>query len=468
LLLLVLLVMLGDVSCSSSSADEAPPRPQLIVVVDTDTALVGQLANQTAISPALAIDTVRVDVVADDREVKDYRDFTAPDLIDWPLSFGIAATGRTRLRLRAFRASLATAGTLGALTTIEPPPYLAIDRIVELPELRPTDGVRTVRVLLAAACFGAPVSFQSPLRTCIDATKRLADPSENVIEGPRIPSLAGTASAEIMEKRCANPPRTSAVCVPGGPTILGDPHLTSLIEGPQPGPARAVLLSPFQMDKTEFTVGRYRTLLATKAVTEVPKLQDPNDFLRKLCTWQGPTSSAADKLPLNCITFPAALRACEAEGGTLPTEAQWEHAARGRRGFAFPWGDTDPQCCTASISRLTEGGIGECEGDGAEPVNSHVGTQCTPEDVTFDGVVDLAGSVKEMLLDGGMPYSDPCWSAPGLVLDPKCAHPQLQPGRMGRGADFSAGMYLLHSALRPTGSENGPTQGFRCVYKDGR
>ncbi|MBX3225229.1 MAG: SUMF1/EgtB/PvdO family nonheme iron enzyme [Labilithrix sp.] len=451
----------------SACAPEAAARPQLVVVVDTDTALVGQLGDGD-LSPALAIDTVRIDLVTDGREVADYRDFTAPDARDWPLSFGVATTAGTsrvvRLRVRAFRASLATRGELGELTTIEPPTNMLIDRIVEVDQ--PSRDVRTVRVVLSAACFGAPASFQVPFRTCVDAARRDAAPTEGVLEGSA-PTLVGTA-LEAREQACAATPKKGAVCVLGGPTVLGDARLSNVVAGPPNLPVRPALLTPFHMDRTEMTVGRYRKLLLAGEVTEEPLRADPSDSLRRYCSWLGPNDAKNDKLPLNCVTFDLAAKACATGGGTLPTEAQWEHAARGRgRSFLFPWGDAAPKCCSASTARDSNLIDGECGGgEGLEPVASHANKGCSPEDVSIDGVVDLGGSLKEMLLDGGVSYADPCWSGPGLVLDPKCSLPDLAAGRSTRGSDWSAGTGLLRSAFRFVSGNQTNVLGFRCVYPD--
>lgn len=459
--------------CSSSSET----RPQLVVQVDTDAPLVGQILAQTdgllggpPLSSAVAIDTLRVDVIREDREVLDYRDVTVPDPRDWPVSFGLASQAGSsrvvRLRIRAFRASAASRGELAGQTTIEPPPNVVIDRIIDVEQ--PTEGVRTVRIVLAAACFGAPASFQATGQTCIDATRREVHPSEGVLDGSVPTSIAGTAS-EVLEQPCVGLPRSGTRCVPGGISVLGDPRLSGAVEGPPLAPQRPVLLSPFHMDETEFTVGRYRKLLQRGAVKGVPRLRDLSNTLLKFCSWRGETNGTGDDYPLNCVDAKSAESACEVEGGTLPTEAQWEHAARGRgRGYLFPWGNDRPSCCTASLSRPSLADIPfECDGnEGPEPVGSHRGKGCSTGDVSIDGVLDLGGSLREIVAEGGRPYGDPCWSAPGLVRDPHCPEPGVRLGAFGRGGDWSSGTFTAASALRAEMATPGVESGFRCVYED--
>jgi len=448
-----------------SCSHEPAPRPQLVVVVDTDAPVVGQIVEGSGLSPAVAIDTVRVDIITGDRDVIDYRDVTVPDPRDWPISFGIASQPGTsraiRLRIRAFRASLATRGVLNDVTTIEPPENALIDRIVDLEQAE--RGVRTVRVVLATACFGAPASFDAPARTCIDAQLREGSPSEGILEG-EAPSLVGTAP-EARETPCSSPIRDGARCVPGGASILGDPALEHVIGEVATMPRRPVLVSPFQMDRTEFTVGRYRRLLARGAVTEVPRARGASGSGLEFCTWLGPDDASNDDLPLNCISYEAAQRACEAEGGQLPTEAQWEHAARGRgRGWLFPWGHDRPQCCTASISRASFPDVEvECgPASGVEPVGSHV-EGCPVVDVSIDGILDLGGSLREVTRDGGVSYADPCWTGPGLRLDPICKSPDLRYGA-ARGGDWSAGKIVAAGGIRSFVPMPSTIAGFRCVY----
>ena len=68
-------------------------------------------------------------------------------------------------------------------------------------------------------------------------------------------------------------------------------------------------------------------------------------------------------------------------GGTLPTEVQWEYAARGAEGREYPWGDEPPTCELAHYD--------QCEPRATVEVMSR------SRDVTPEGVYDLAGNVRE-------------------------------------------------------------------------
>ena len=88
-----------------------------------------------------------------------------------------------------------------------------------------------------------------------------------------------------------------------------------------------------------------------------------------------------ERHPVVDVTWREALAYAQALGGTLPTEVQWEYAARGPEGREYPWGDEAPTCERTHYV--------ECEPRGAVEVMSR------PGDVTPEGVHDLAGNVRE-------------------------------------------------------------------------
>jgi formylglycine-generating enzyme required for sulfatase activity len=206
------------------------------------------------------------------------------------------------------------------------------------------------------------------------------------------------------------------------------------------------------MDETEMTVAAFRALYASgKINAAVPTLASAD----AACNYTT-TAGASDKQAVRCVSFTTARAACRARGGDLPTVAQWEHAARGRgRGSRFPWGNAAPMCCSAAI-------------DFADPtckpslkVGSHAdATACDGAvDVSRDGVLDLAGSVREWVRDAPLSFDD-CFSA-GILADPTCTAAKSAGGST-KGGSFSLPASEAASALRRTGATISDV-GFRCV-----
>jgi hypothetical protein len=449
------LLLLG---CSS----EEEPRPQLLVVVDTDLPVIGQLADDALLSPDAAVDTLRIDLLGADGLPSSSESFARPEARDWPVSFGVRAghEGQVEvvLRLRAFRASLGDRDMEGDRLTLVPARGATIDRVVVLK--LPDRGVRTLHVLLGGDCFGARPDFAS-MTTCVGVDAPVVPAAEGVEELNAVPpSRVGTWQG-AREQECVGAPVPGRRCIPGGFSILGD--ATVVGQGRiAPVPLTPVLVSPFWMDVTEVTVGRFRQLVGEGLVD--PTLADvanPSSPLDQWCSWLGPNDPKHDALALTCIDQDGAMEVCQALGGTLPSEAQWEHAARGRgQRRIYPWGNTLPPCGCISIAR----GV-SCEGLGPEPVGSHPLTQACGGlgDVSRDGIMDMGGGVAELTADRLLPYGRDCWAGQTVLRDPVCTGPGW--GAL-RGSYWEAGLLTMHTALRRS-SPGGPSDGFRCAYTDG-
>jgi len=139
-------------------------------------------------------------------------------------------------------------------------------------------------------------------------------------------------------------------------------------------PVHSVYLDAFYSDKTEVTNAQYRKCVEAGACEEPgwPGCWDDSDF------------NAPDQ-PVVCVTWYQAQDYCEWAGARLPTEAEWEKAARGTDGRTYPWGDEWHDdyanwCC-------------EKEYGYAAPVGSF------PAGASPYGALDMMGNVWEWVAD---------------------------------------------------------------------
>lgn len=150
------------------------------------------------------------------------------------------------------------------------------------------------------------------------------------------------------------------------------------------GPAHEVVLTPFWIDRTEVTVFEFQACVdAGVCKRRHFKGAGSMDY----CNYGEPTRQDH---PMNCVDFVGARQYCRWVGRRLPTEAEWELAARGLEGRRYPWGSAEPDCHVAIMK--SEAGDG-CGADRTFAVGS------MPGGATPDGVLDLAGNVWEWVAD---------------------------------------------------------------------
>lgn len=440
---------------------EPEPRPQWVLVIDTDAPLTGQIVSEPLLPgpefpTVAAIDSLLVEILGEDGRVIDERQTVAADERDWPLSFGVVVEeGRTRIRIRAFQGQSAVPDDEGRSV---PAPRQTIDRLVVL---EPASDKRTVRLTLALGCMGRPPSFVSPERTCVDQDHPDELATAGLVEtSPGVPTVAGT-SPWLAEEPCLGVAPPGSVCIPGGFDLLGDQALRGFedllaIDAAPPLPVR---VSPVYMDRYEVSQGEVRALYQAGLLTAPePFARDPGNPDQVYCNWLGVDDASRDTHPVNCVGVSTAEAICAARGGRLPTEAEWEHAARGRgRGQARPWGDADPICCA------TKAAVPFCQGlAGTAPVDAYEAPfDCALADVSRDGVVGLAGNVGELTRDAADRYDGDCWQYVGVPRDPVCDLPDL--ARIVRGGDWANSLSLTHGAFRVRYLPSG-AGGVRCVY----
>lgn len=158
--------------------------------------------------------------------------------------------------------------------------------------------------------------------------------------------------------------------------------------------------SSYTIDKYEVTVGDYNKCVVSGACSSI--------------TGTGCTlGTAGDDYPINCMSWDTALTYCQWVGKDLPSEAQWERAARGTTGYRkYPWASTPAPLCTHAVINDSDqdGGTGPgCGTNGPMLVGSKTSGE-TPEHV-----LDMAGNVFEWVKDdyhadyNGLPLDGRAW-----------------------------------------------------------
>ena len=143
-------------------------------------------------------------------------------------------------------------------------------------------------------------------------------------------------------------------------------------------PERKIKLDAYYIDKYEVTNREYKLFVDSTQYVDLPTLWKDGSFPKDL----------ADH-PVTNITWSEAMAYALWAGKSLPTEAQWEKAARGSEGNIFPWGDE----YIKGKANMGKGSLKTTMAVGANP-----------GDVSPFKVFDLAGNVMEWTQDWYQPY----------------------------------------------------------------
>jgi len=263
---------------------------------------------------------------------------------------------------------------------------------------------------------------------------QIPSPDSVLIDTPQ-PTATSTIEPTItaMPTLGAGASRTSSLdnmvmlYVPEGEFIMGSESGTS-----DQSPAHTVYLDAFWIDKTEVTNEMYLRCVHAgycKDTTDI-RLRDPE----------------YEDYPVVWIGWNSAVIYCEWAGKRLPTEAEWEKAARGADGRTFPWGE-GIDCQRANYR--------DCGSSAASLVGSY------PSGASLYGVLDMAGNVAEWVSDfygssyyAMSPYENPAGPSGGQNLV--------------RGGSWNSDIFDITTSFRLMTSGNPSTNkiGIRCVADD--
>ncbi|MDX1545476.1 MAG: formylglycine-generating enzyme family protein [Rhodothermales bacterium] len=262
----------------------------------------------------------------------------------------------------------------------------------------------------------------------------------------------------------APPAPEGMVYVPGGTTRIGaDDGL------PDEAPPFEAAVAPFFLDRSPVTVARFRGFAeATRHETEAERFGDAGVFdlearawtLRRGATWRQPLGPGAppaeDDHPVTQVSWNDAAAFCAWDGKRLPTEVEWEHAARAA---------TDQRARYAWGHALVVGGVPQANTwTGEFPVRNTAadGYRYTSPVGAFGetalGLTDLGGNVWEWTADWYRPYAD---RARPFVPTPESE-------RVQRGGSFMCHASYCHGYRVSGRSHSTPETslfhvGFRCA-----
>jgi len=217
--------------------------------------------------------------------------------------------------------------------------------------------------------------------------------------------------------------------VPGGAFLMGYQNFVNT-------PEKEVTLSDYWIYSSEVTNRQYALCVnAGKCVPPNPEQNPVFGNYRFVNT------------PVVGVNYQQSADYCAFVNGRLPTEAEWEKAARGPEGNLFPWGDAGPACDLLNFNF--------CNG-------KILDIQSYPGGVSYYGLFDMAGNVREWVAD----WYSPKYYTDGPSQDP--LGPQTGEKRSIRSSSFADSADFAYPAhrfsLKPI--ESLDDLGFRCVVDD--
>jgi formylglycine-generating enzyme required for sulfatase activity len=264
-------------------------------------------------------------------------------------------------------------------------------------------------------------------------------PSRIALPGATFPMGSTNADLKLAQALCMREPLHEGICDRDGSYLA----LLFRLETE----AHAVTVSAFSIDRTEVSVAAYDRCVARGACNA--PLYEPGD-----ARFDRPD------LPVTHVRWQDAAAYCAFAGGRLPTEAEWEYAARGAEGRVFPWGRQ------WASRRANHGSLASDSTDASDGFVGLAPVESFRDGATPTGILNLAGNASEWVADlVEVQTADP--NAPGYpkapVRNPRGAE---RGDHVARGGSYRTPSFYLRGAMRGVviARPHADDIGFRCAY----
>jgi formylglycine-generating enzyme required for sulfatase activity len=224
-----------------------------------------------------------------------------------------------------------------------------------------------------------------------------------------------------------------------GTLLVGVPHGEfAMGHGSGDNPEPQVILSDYWIYSTEVSNAQYSACVAQGWCSPPDPLDNPEY-----------ESHQSLQRPVVGVTFEQARSYCQFMAGDLPTEAQWEKAARGETSARYPWGDSDPTCELANLANCLKHADDVTSGERGK---------------SSYGALNMAGNVYEWVAD----WYDPAYYSNSPTDDPQGpAGPTAEMNmRALRGGSWVAANEMVFHTSNRNGldpSHSSESLGFRCA-----
>ena len=320
------------------------------------------------------------------------------------------------------------------------------------------EGVRA-RVLVTEGATGAPLIdelISAPTLTALEPAllargeawgARLADALARAAATPlAVAPLKGVDGEGARGGRQARWETLGVEWVPlaGGRLLMGSDE-----GAPSARPAHGVEVGPFSLMRGEVTGAQYHACVKEGACSPTGDAA--------ACTPLGPL----ERRPVSCVNWKQSAAFCSWLGARLPTEAEWELAARGLEGRPYPWGSARPTCELTNFAGA--GDEDKIDREGCSDNEPDVA--CARQGSTPEGICDLAGNLWEWVADDwhrdykGAPARG-AWCA-----TPTCAPLSERVAKVYRGGAWYHDAEQVRATSRAFGRVDLQSEGvgFRCA-----